>query len=92
MSMNSQQTTTRATREDLQEIHGLLCMSFLDYLKNTPPAKLRASMIEVIRSFLKDNHITKNLNSAKDVSQSLSELADMAVPFLPDFSGSDSLN
>ncbi len=90
--MNDQQTPTRASREELQQIHGLLCMSFLEYLQNTPPAKLRASMIEVIRSFLKDNNITKNLTSAKDISQSLGELSDMAVPFLPDFSGSDLLN
>lgn len=90
--MSDPQTAAKASREELHEIHRLMCRNLLDYLQNTPQDKIRASMIDVIRAFLKDNNITKNLGAAKDVSQSLSELSDMAVPFLPDFSGSDSLN
>lgn len=90
--MTEQQATARSSREELHEIHRLMSRNLLEYLQNTPADKIRASMIDVIRAFLKDNNITKNLSSAKDVSLSLNELSDMAVPFLPDFSGSDSLN
>lgn len=77
--------TGRTPREKLQELHGVLCDRFLDYAKNTPPGKIRASMIEVIRGFLKDNGITKNLAQAKDVAASLEELSDIGIPFLPDY-------
>lgn len=90
--MSNQQASARASKEELHEIHRLMCLNLLEYLQTTPADKIRASMIDVIRSFLKDNNITKNPRSAKDVSQSLNELSDMDVPFLPDFSGSDSLN
>lgn len=89
--MNNQPKGT-ATREELQEIHRVLCETFMDYLTNTPPGRIRASMLDVIRSFLKDNHISKNLSQAKDVTESLKDLSELSVPFLPDYNGGDTLN
>ncbi|ENO74797.1 hypothetical protein [Thauera sp. 63] len=48
-----------APREQLQELHRLLAGTFLDYLTKTPQDECTASMLEVIRSFLRDNGITK---------------------------------
>lgn len=53
--------TAPAPRDQLQKLHGLLCTTFLDYFETTPPERRRASMLEVIRSFLKDNGIQKDL-------------------------------
>ena len=72
------------TREQLQELHGILVESLLTYMKDTPPQKRRAAVLDIIRAFLKDNGITKNLNSAKDVATSLEELSSLSIPFLPD--------
>ena len=74
-----------ASRESLQTLHRLLCEYFTGYLANTPPSKIRASMLEVIRGFLKDNNVRKDLTSARDVKASLDELAGLSIPFLPDF-------
>lgn len=70
-----------ATREDLQEIHRLLTEAFFRYLQETPRENQRASMFEVIRSFLRDNGITKDLNLHKDVQTSLVSLASLDIPF-----------
>jgi hypothetical protein len=75
----------RANREQLEELHGLLTQTLLAYMANTPPNKRRASMLEVIRSFLKDNGIIKNLEACQDVAESLGELTSLDVPFLPDY-------
>ena len=72
------------TREQLQELHGILVESLLTYMKDTPPQKRRSAVLDIIRAFLKDNGITKNLNSAKDVATSLEELSSLSIPFLPD--------
>lgn len=82
----------KATREQLEDLHKLLCESFHSYLLDTPADKRRASMIAEIRAFLRDNNVTKNLGSAKDVAKSLDELSGLGVPFLPTFPGNDSLN
>lgn len=70
-----------APREQLQELHRLLCGIFLDYLRTTPPERRRASMLEVIRSFLRDNGIQKDMTLQEDVQTSLESLADMDIPF-----------
>jgi hypothetical protein len=70
-----------APREDLQEIHGLLCASFLDYLRLVPPEKRTASMLNVMRGFLRDNRIQKDLTLHTDVQRSLQTLSAMDIPF-----------
>ncbi|UCV01867.1 hypothetical protein [Dechloromonas denitrificans] len=82
----------KATREQLEDLHRVLCKALMDYLLDTPADKRRASMIAEIRAFLRDNNVTKSLGAAKDVAKSLDELSGLGVPFLPTFPGNDSLN
>lgn len=70
-----------APRDQLQELHRLLCTTFLDYLQTTPPERRRASMLEVIRSFLRDNGIQKDLTLHEDVQTSLQSLSSLDIPF-----------
>lgn len=70
-----------APREQLQELHRLLAGTFLDYLTKTPQDECTASMLEVIRSFLRDNGITKDLTSYADVQSSLGSLTSLDIPF-----------
>lgn len=46
-----------ASQELLQDLHRMCAEHFHNYLVNTPPAKQRASMLEVIRKFMKDNGV-----------------------------------
>lgn len=73
--------TTAAPQESLRELHRLLCTTFLDYLQTTPPERRRASMLEVIRSFLRDNGIQKDLTLHGDVQASLQSLSSLDIPF-----------
>lgn len=82
----------KATREQLRELHFILTETLLLYMQTTAPAKRRAGMLEVVRAFLKDNGITKNLDSSREVSKTLEALNDVAVPFLPDYLTTDNLN
>lgn len=77
---------SRATVEQLQELHGLIADIMLTYLKETPSGQHTAFMLNVIRSFLVDNGIKKDLVMGADVRLSLKELTDMDLPFLPDAS------
>lgn len=73
--------TGAAPRDQLQKLHALLCETFLDYFQTTPPERRRASMLEVIRSFLKDNGIQKDLTLHRDVQTSLESLSSLDIPF-----------
>ena len=90
-NQQEQSITRRATREDLKELHGLLCESIFAYMRGVPPGKHKPAMLELIRQFLRDNGITKNLQSAQDVSESLEELTDLSIPFVPAYLGNDLL-
>lgn len=76
-------TSARATRPQLEELHGLLANIFTDWLKAPEKHGVTASHMGVIRAFLRDNGVTKNLGQTKDIQASLEELAGMSVPFLP---------
>lgn len=74
-------TTKRATRADLEELHKLLTDQFLEWMRQPEKYKVKPFHLAVVRQFLKDNGITKNLAQAKDVKKSLEELGDLEVPF-----------
>lgn len=75
--------SNKATREDLHELHRMLALQFFEMMKT--PETLNASAFNVIRQFLKDNGITKDLVRAGDIKRSLESLVDAEVPFLPTF-------
>lgn len=83
---------SRVTREQLRDLHSILTETLLLYMTTTPPEKRRAGMLEVIRAFLKDNGVTKNIESARDVSSTLESINDIELPFMPDYLTSDNLN
>ncbi|MGL1833740.1 hypothetical protein ACKVEX_09050 [Rhodocyclaceae bacterium SMB388] len=72
------------TREDLKELHRMLCDSFHSYLEDPPNGNYTARMLEVIRAFLRDNNIKKDPETTADIKQSLKELSSMDIPFFPD--------
>jgi hypothetical protein len=80
-----QPVSQRATREQLEELHGLLAKILLDYLKNTPPNRLRANKLEIVRSFLLQNGVKKDMNSGREVKAALADLSETDLPFLPDY-------
>lgn len=69
-----------ATREQMEELHKLVLETMLDYLKTTPPAKRRGSMLEVIRAFLKDNRIHAT-TSPDSLRSGLERLQYLQLPF-----------
>lgn len=71
----------RTTRAELEELHKLLTDHFLDWMRQPEKYNLKPFHLAVIRQFLKDNGITKNLTQARDVKKSLEELGDLEVPF-----------
>lgn len=75
--------TNKASREDLHELHHLLTLHFTEMMKT--PENLNASAFNVIRQFLKDNGIRKDVVRAEDIKSSLEALVDAEVPFLPEF-------
>lgn len=83
--MNTQpEKPTRATREQLEDLHRQFAETLLAYLHDTPPEKRRSAMLEVIRGFLKDNGITRGLRSVADMKQTLTELTELDLPFFSD--------
>lgn len=76
--------TGRASREDLQELHGLMASLFLKYMREPEQYKVNAFLLGVIRQFLKDNNVSKDHGQTHDLRKSLEELAGIDFPFLPD--------
>jgi len=71
-----------ATIEDLQHLHHLVCVRLLDYMRNTPTEKLRAQMLTVVRSFLRDNGVRAEKRSTPEsITESLESLAFSDMPF-----------
>lgn len=85
MTTTDTQTNTpqRATREDLQELHYRLTKLFLTALRNPSKYDLSANFLNVVRQFLRDNSIVKDLAFAKDIKDGLKALGDADLPFLP---------
>lgn len=69
-----------ATREQLQELHRLVTEALLEYMTTTPPAKRRASMMECIRGFLRDNRIQAD-PTPESLRAGLERLQGMELPF-----------
>ena len=72
----------RASRKQLEELHSLLTGIFLKYLKGDDHA---APMLNVIRSFLLNNGIVKDLTQVGAIRASMDDLKDISVPFLPPY-------
>jgi hypothetical protein len=72
-----------ATREQMEELHRLVAEALLEYMNMTPPAKRRASMLDVIRMFLKDNRIQAD-GSAESLRAGLERLKYFELPFPAD--------
>lgn len=73
----------RASREELQELHTLLTDVFLQWMRGADRHQMKAFQLEVLRKFLRDNGVAKNLTSATDIQSSLADLGSLDVPFLP---------
>ncbi len=73
----------RATREDLQELHTCLTDVFLQWMRGADRNQMKAFQLEVLRKFLRDNGVAKNLATAKDIQSSLADLRSLDIPFLP---------
>lgn len=74
--------STRATLEQLEALHGQLTRVFSKYLKS---GDYSAPMLNVIRCFLLNNGVMKDLTQVQQVKASLGDLTDLSVPFLPDY-------
>jgi hypothetical protein len=73
--------TSEATRENLIELWEMMLEFCISYMRDTPSGKHRLKTLELVRSFLKDNNCTTDLNHAQDVQESLAKLAAMDLPF-----------
>jgi hypothetical protein len=77
--------TPKATIEDLQELHSLMVALFLEWMRDPDKYKVKPFHLAVVRQFLKDNGVSKNLGQSKDIKDSLGELAGFDIPFLPEY-------
>ncbi len=76
-------TSNRATTEQLQELHTSLVLIFKAWLEAEPDVfKLKPYHLNVLRQFLKDNGVVKDLPRAVDVKNTLEALGDLTIPFL----------
>jgi hypothetical protein len=58
-----------------------LAETFAEYLDNTPRGQRSATMMGVIRQFLKDNACAANAAHQVDSSRRLSSLLNLGLPF-----------
>jgi len=75
----------RATREDLQVIHDQLVAIFQMWMNDPVGHKVKPYHLEVVRKFLADNGVRKNLSKTQDINESLGELAGFDIPFSPNY-------
>lgn len=80
---NTEAPTPRtASREQMEELHRLLLESCAEYLAETPPEKRKASMLAVIRAFLRDNGISAQTIRQGGIDAATAKLHAMtALPF-----------
>lgn len=81
MTTNTDQPLRRATREDLQYLHTMMVHIFMGWMKM--PEKLKPYHLSVLRQFLKDNNVAKNLTQGRDIKAALEDLKDTDIPFIP---------
>lgn len=75
------QTTSPASREALWKLWHLLLDTIYRYLQDTPPEKRRAAMLELARSFLRDNGIQIDGRSVQELAKDAAALKDLKMPF-----------
>lgn len=75
-----QKHTGPATREQLWQLWQLLLDTFISDMGN-PNYELRASYLDVVRAFLRDNGMTLNGMALVDARKSLSDLSMLSLPF-----------
>lgn len=71
--------------EDLYALHAALAASFSALLSQPDQSKVRASHLNVLRLFLRDNKVGKDLGQSRAIKASLEDLVDADIPFLPVF-------
>jgi hypothetical protein len=81
--MNQHNDTTRAaSKEALEALWRALLDSLLRYLRETPPEARRASMLAVVRDFLKDNNVVLPSGATnEDLRKAAERLANIKLPF-----------
>lgn len=71
-----------ATADEMQELHRALLNALLWTMRNTPPSKLKATTLEVLRAFLKDNHVNVPSQDTRGLLRGLESLQDASrFPF-----------
>jgi hypothetical protein len=75
--------TAPATQERMQALWHALLNAHHRYLRDTPPEKKSAAMMEEGRKFLRDNNIRADLSSLSDAVEHAAQLRDVVVPFPP---------
>jgi hypothetical protein len=71
-----------ATVAQLQELHHLVCVRCLEYLRDTPATRMKAQMLSVIRAFLKDQGIKATpATPAESLADTLEAIAFSDMPF-----------
>lgn len=74
--------TGPATVAEMRELHRALLNALLWTMRNTPPNKLKATTLEVLRAFLKDNGVVAPSQDAHGLLRGLESLQDTArFPF-----------
>lgn len=76
------QPQTAAPYELMRRLHQAVLDEMLLYMTETPVEKRRASMMSVIRAFLRDNHVSVQTLQQDGYAASLQHLKDTAaLPF-----------
>lgn len=71
-----------ATLEMMQELHYLVAVRCLEYLREILIDKMRAQMLSVIRSFLRDNGIkAEKTRTVEGMADALGQLQGEDMPF-----------
>ena len=74
-------TPLSAADAALWQLWQRLLDTLLQYFESTPPEQRRASMLDIARSFLRDNGVNAQGAGSGEVKQSLQQLRDMKLPF-----------
>jgi hypothetical protein len=73
------EVTGKATRDELQELWGLLLKAYISEMQKPEPPS--AAMLNSLRIFLVDNGITKDFDGHRSAEASLAMLSDLSLPF-----------
>lgn len=70
-----------ASKAQLQALWTMLLDTCTHYLTTVPPEQQKTSMLEVCRSFLRDNGVTVEGRAPAQLKQDAEALKDVALPF-----------